>query len=95
LVQILILVKNLGDESKKIDVLTSILVGILFSAGLIISGMAKRSRVISFLTLNDDWNPALAFVMGGAIAFNLPSFYFTLKMAKPLYSNKFDIPLNK
>lgn len=41
--------------------------GILFGAGLVISGMTDPSRVIGFLDLFGDWQPALAFVMGGAL----------------------------
>ncbi len=42
--------------------------GILFGAGLAISGMTDPTKVIGFLDFLGAWDPALAFVMGGALA---------------------------
>lgn len=41
--------------------------GVLFGAGLVISGMTDPSRVVGFLDVAGNWDPALAFVMGGAV----------------------------
>jgi len=41
--------------------------GALFGVGLIVSGMTDPARVIGFLDFAGDWNPALAFVMAGAV----------------------------
>lgn len=41
--------------------------GLLFGAGLVISGMTDPARVVGFLDLFGKWDPALAFVMGGAV----------------------------
>ena len=43
------------------------LVGGLFGAGLLISGMTDTTKVQGWLDLFGDWDPTLAFVMGGAI----------------------------
>lgn len=48
-------------------VLISFLVGGLFGAGLLISGMTDTTKVQGWLDLFGDWDPTLAFVMGGAI----------------------------
>lgn len=42
--------------------------GLLFGAGLAISGMTDPLRVIGFLDIAGNWDPTLAFVMGGAVA---------------------------
>ena len=42
--------------------------GLMFGAGLVISGMTDPTRVIGFLDILGDWDPALAFVMAGAVA---------------------------
>ena len=55
-------------------VLTSALFGVIFGLGLIISGMTDPARVLGFLDVAGHWNPALAFVMGGAVAVALPAF---------------------
>ena len=47
---------------------TSLLAGLLFGLGLLVSGMADPAKVLGFLDLAGAWDPSLAFVMGGAIA---------------------------
>jgi hypothetical protein len=42
--------------------------GALFGMGLAISGMTDPARVIGFLDVFGKWDPALLFVMGGAVA---------------------------
>lgn len=49
----------------------SLLAGALFGAGLLVSGMIDTIKVQGWLDVFGDWNPTLAFVMGGAI---LPMF---------------------
>lgn len=43
------------------------LAGGLFGLGLMISGMTDTAKVIGWLDIFGDWDPTLAFVMGGAI----------------------------
>jgi uncharacterized protein len=43
------------------------LAGGIFGLGLLISGMTDTTRVQGFLDFFGDWDPTLAFVMGGAI----------------------------
>ena len=49
-------------------VFTSLLAGLVFGLGLILSGMADPAKVLGFLDLAGAWDPSLAFVMAGAIA---------------------------
>ena len=51
-----------------------LLAGLVFGLGLCLSGMTNPAKVLSFLDLAGDWDPSLAFVMGGAIAVALPAF---------------------
>ncbi len=48
--------------------------GALFGAGLIVSGMYDPGKVRAFLDVTGNWDPSLAFVMGGAIAVAAPAF---------------------
>ena len=41
--------------------------GALFGSGLALSGMTDPARVIGFLDVFGNWDPALLFVMGGAV----------------------------
>ena len=49
-------------------VFASLLSGLVFGLGLIVSGMANPAKVLGFLDLAGDWDPSLALVMAGAIA---------------------------
>ncbi len=55
-------------------VFTSLLAGLVFGLGLIVSGMADPAKVLGFLDLAGRWDPSLAFVMVGAIAVGLIAF---------------------
>ena len=52
----------------------SLLAGLVFGLGLILSGMANPAKVLGFLDLAGAWDPSLAFVMAGAIAVGLFAF---------------------
>ncbi len=56
--------------------LTALVAGILFGAGLVISGMTNPANVLGFLDVAGDWRPALAFVMAGAVLTATPAFYY-------------------
>ena len=47
--------------------LVNLALGLLFGAGLVVSGMADPAKVLNFLDLLGTWDPSLAFVMGGAV----------------------------
>ena len=55
-------------------VAASLLAGLVFGLGLILSGMANPSKVLGFLDLAGPWDPSLALVMAGAIAVGLVAF---------------------
>ena len=54
----------------------SLLAGLVFGLGLIISGMADPAKVLGFLDLAGAWDPSLALVMAGAIAVGSLGFHF-------------------
>jgi hypothetical protein len=54
--------------------LFALVVGLIFGLGLCLSGMVQPSKVTGFLDLAGNWDPSLAFVMGGAIVVALPAF---------------------
>jgi uncharacterized protein len=55
-------------------VVASLLAGLVFGLGLILSGMANPAKVLGFLDLAGPWDPSLALVMAGAIAVGLVAF---------------------
>lgn len=66
--------------------------GALFSVGLIISGMHDPAVVLGFLDPFGDWNPALAFVMAGAVFVTLIGYRVVLKRPSPFFSEGFSVP---
>ncbi|SEF33796.1 DUF6691 family protein [Variovorax sp. NFACC27] len=57
-------------------VIASLLSGLVFGLGLIVSGMANPAKVLGFLDLAGPWDPSLAFVMGGAVGVSAFAFMF-------------------
>ncbi|MDC1173925.1 YeeE/YedE family protein [Bacteriovoracaceae bacterium] len=72
----------------------SLISGIIFAIGLVISGMVNPEKVIGFLDIFREWDYSLAFVMGGAIGVNL-LFYKLVLSKKPLFADAHSLPLNK
>ena len=55
--------------------------------------MTRRAKIKNFLTINSNWDPSLLFVLGGAVALNLITFYLIMnKLEKPIWGLKLDIP---
>ena len=54
--------------------IASLLAGLVFGLGLLVSGMANPAKVLGFLDIAGAWDPSLAFVMVGAIAVGFVAF---------------------
>ena len=72
-----------------------LLVGLLFGAGLALSDMINPARVLAFLDLWGNWDPTLAFVMGGALLPSAVGYWFARRMRRPLLAKDFHIPQNR
>jgi uncharacterized protein len=72
--------------------LSALIAGILFGLGLAISQMISQQKVIGFLDLFGNWDPSLAFVMGGAVAVTALLFRFVLRRPNPVFEEKFYVP---
>jgi uncharacterized membrane protein YedE/YeeE len=66
--------------------------GLLFGLGLILSGMTNPAKVIGFLDVTGNWDPSLAFVMGGAILVGLVSFWVAGKRKLSLLGEPMRLP---
>ena len=71
------------------------IVGSIFSAGLIISGMTQPIKVIGFLDVFGHWDPSLAFVMGSAVFVTLFGYKIVFISDKPRYEVEFNLPIRK
>jgi uncharacterized membrane protein YedE/YeeE len=65
--------------------------GVVFALGLGLSGMTRPSKVRQFLDFTRDWDPSLAFVMGGALAVALPLFAWTGRRSRPAFDERFHL----
>lgn len=73
--------------------IAALLMGMLFGLGLIVADMINPAKVMNFLDLFGTWDPSLIFVMGGAIAVAMPSFYLLrTKVKQPLLASRFNFP---
>jgi uncharacterized membrane protein YedE/YeeE len=72
--------------------LASLLAGIVFGLGLVISGLADPAKVLNFLDVAGNWDPSLAFVMAGAVATTWLGYRLVLVQPKPAYDACFHLP---
>ena len=75
--------------------LAALLSGVLFGLGLAISGMTDPAVVLGFLDLFGDFNPALMFVLGGAVGTTMLAFRLVLRRPAPLLEDRFQLPTRK
>lgn len=73
-------------------VFVALLSGAIFGVGLAISGMINPAKIIGFLDFAGDWDPTLAFVMGGALLVSIPAFRWILSRPSPVLDDSFDLP---
>lgn len=64
--------------------LFAFLAGGLFGAGLLVSGMTNTEKVQGWLDIFGDWDPTLAFVLGGAILPMTVAWNFASRRARPV-----------
>ncbi len=66
--------------------------GGFFGAGLLISGMTNTEKVQNWLDFFGNWDPTLAFVMGGAIIPMAIAWRIRARMVQPLAGQSFPNP---
>src|SRR3546814_13025871 len=71
--------------------LTSLVSGTLFGAGLALGGMTDPARVRGFLDIFGDWDPTLAFVMGGAVIVMAIAWRIVPRLPEPVVVGQFHL----
>jgi uncharacterized membrane protein YedE/YeeE len=64
--------------------LASLVCGLIFGFGLLISGMTQPKIVLGFLDIFGRWDPTLAFVMAGALAVSGAGYALARRRGRPL-----------
>jgi uncharacterized protein len=72
--------------------LLALLIGAVFGAGLLLSGMSNAGNVLNFLDLAGSWDPRLLLVMGGAVVVTGLMFPWLRRRARPHLAEKFNWP---
>lgn len=68
------------------------LAGLLFGAGLAVSGMVNPAKVLGFLDVAGRWDPSLALVLAAAVGVNLAGYRLVLRRSGPLLGGRFMLP---
>ncbi len=71
---------------------SALIAGLVFGLGLIVSGMANPAKVLGFLDLFGQWDPSLAFVIGGAIGVGVVGFILARRRTRSLLGAPMQLP---
>jgi uncharacterized membrane protein YedE/YeeE len=66
--------------------------GLLFGLGILISGMGNPAKVLNFFDVAGNWDPSLAFVMGGALAVTAVGYRIAFGRKRPVFDDAFRLP---
>lgn len=72
-----------------------LMAGLMFGAGLSISGMINPAKVIGFLDLAGNWDPSLAFVMLGGVLVTAVGYRIVLRRGQPIFEPGFSLPTRR
>ncbi len=73
----------------------ALVTGTIFGMGLALSDMINPARVLAFLDLFGNWDPSLAFVMGGALIPSAIGYWLSRRMRAPVAAERFYVPDNR
>lgn len=76
-------------------ILVALASGLVFGLGLSLSGMLDPARVQGFLDVFGNWDPSLAFVLGGAVVVAFLGARLAGRMSQPIFDKTFHVPTNQ
>jgi uncharacterized membrane protein YedE/YeeE len=72
--------------------ISAIVAGIVFGAGLTISDMVNPARVLNFLDFAGSWDATLLFVMASGLAVTAVGYRLIFRRSAPLCGDQFNLP---
>lgn len=75
--------------------IAALLAGLIFGLGLTVSEMVNPAKVLAFLDLFGNWDPSLAFVMGGALVITAIGYRLAWTRDRPFFEDRFQVPGNR
>jgi uncharacterized protein len=76
-------------KMEKFAVLIS---GLLFGAGVTISGMINPMKVLNFMDFAGQWDASLIFVMGAGLIVTIIGYGLVFRKSTPLFAPSFKLP---
>src|SRR5215470_9411279 len=73
-------------------IIAPLICGLIFGAGLLISGMVQPTKVLDFLDIFGAWDPSLAVVMAAALAVSIHGFMLADRGTRPWFAGQFFRP---
>ncbi len=70
-------------------------IGLMFGAGIAVSGMGSPAKVLNFFDFAGIWDPSMLVVMVSALVVTAIGYRLVLRRAKPVYEAKFHLPTNR
>jgi len=77
------------------QVLTSLLSGLLFGLGLVVSGLINPAKVLNFLDVAGTWDLSLALTMAAAVFTTAVGYRFAFSRTRPAFGGAFHLPTAK
>ena len=78
-------------NNKVVSYSLTLVIGVVFGLGLIISQMTNPAKVINFLTVGEKWDGSLIFVMAVAMLIMMAAWFWTSKRSAPLMATSFTL----
>ena len=77
------------------NIISAFIAGVIFSIGLVISGMTNPQNIIGFLDITGAWNPALILVLAAAVLVTGIGYRLVWQRQQPLFATDFSVPTNR
>lgn len=74
---------------------SSAMIGIVFGAGIAVSGMANPAKVLNFFDVFGKWDPSLLLVMAAALSVTFLGYRVVLRRPGPLFDLRFHLPARR
>ncbi len=72
--------------------IAALIAGLLFGAGVTLSGMVNPLEVLNFMDIAGTWDPTLIFVMGAGLIVTFIGYRLVFNKPHPLYEPVFSLP---
>ncbi len=69
--------------------------GLLFGAGVTISGMVNPMKILNFLDIFGPWDATLLFVMGAGLVVTSLGYQIIFRKSAPLFATSFKLPTSE